>query len=121
VTDQPQEAPQQAPTFHTGLDFLNAHLNMAMRLVELAASKNPAELTAMMALELSAAHTDLAQVGSQVAIAESLNGVAAALDRIGIQMQERTALMRGEGVDEPETAQPPVDDPMVLHSAERPL
>jgi hypothetical protein len=117
MTDQPQEA----PTFHTGLDFLNAHLNMAMRLVELAASKNPDELTAMMALELAAAHTDLAQVGSQVAIAESLNGVAAALDRIGIQMQERTALMRGEAVESPQDAPERTDDPMVLHSPERPL
>jgi hypothetical protein len=36
-------------------------------------------------------------------------------------MQERTALMRGEAVESPQDAPERTDDPMVLHSPERPL
>lgn len=115
------EQQQEAPTFRTGVDFLNAHLNRAMSLVDLAASKNPDQLTAMMALELVGAHTNLAQVGAQVAVSESLNRIAAALECVAIQMQERTTLMRGEPVESPQDAPERTDDPMVAQLPERPL
>lgn len=108
-----QDTPPQVPTFRTGTDFLNAHLNMAMRLVELAASKNPDQLTPMMALELAAAHTELAQVGAIVAVSETLFGLQQAVDRL-------TAQLQGEP-EAPEDAVELSDNPMVLHTPERPL
>lgn len=117
-----QGTPPQAPTFRTGADFLNAHLNMAMRLVELAASKNPDQLTPMMALELAAAHTELAQVGAIVAVSETLFGLQQAVDRLTVQFHEANepfVVVDGEKV--PVVPSQPLDDPMVAHSPERPL
>lgn len=116
MTEQPQELPQ-APTYRTGADFLNAHLNAAMRLVELAGSKNPDQLTPMMALELAAAHTELAQVGAIVAVSETLFGLQQAVDRLAAQLQGEP-----EAPEEaPEGAVEPSGNPMVLHTPERPL
>jgi len=101
VTEQQPEQPQ-APTFTTGFEFLNHHLNAAMRYIERATPKQDEHIGPNTAFKLASQHTELARVGALAAIAQQLQqhgtlvagplaDLVGAVARIGTQMQEARA------------------------------
>lgn len=79
MTDQQPEPQAQGPVFTSGFDFLNHHLNMAMRFTERVAPKQWTENHPgpKLSHQLAELHTELARVGALASIAQYLQQLGA--------------------------------------------
>lgn len=121
MTEQPQQQPGH--TFTSGFDFLNHHLNMAMRYTERATPTEDKHIGHQTAFKLATQHTELARVGALASIAQQIQalggtqsmaiaGLTAAVERLAVQIQEdrRERMTEEEREQEDERLQGPAQD-----------